>query len=115
MLVVGSDGVRCSDIKAYLPQPMPLTSVFFGSNLIRVRFVKSKAMYTDFSNADLSSADMTDANITGAIFKGARLDRTVMLCQGLDDAKLNGAFYSDLTIWPEEFDPTQKGTILKNG
>ena len=78
------------------------------------KFVKSEAMHTDFSNADLSSADMTGASVTGAIFKGSRLDGAVMLCQGLEDAKLDGAVYTDLTVWPEEFNPVQKGAILKS-
>ncbi|MCK5522901.1 MAG: pentapeptide repeat-containing protein [Thiomargarita sp.] len=89
-----------------------MTSDFFGANLMGSKFVNSETMYTDFSNANLYKSDMTNANITGAIFKGAHLEGALLLCQQLDKARLNGAFYDVSTVWPEGFDPTSKGAIL---
>ena len=69
-------------------------------------------MFTDFTNADLTKSDLTNANVKGAIFKGAHLEGAVMICQELDMAQLDGAYYNFSTVWPEGFDPISKGAIF---
>jgi uncharacterized protein YjbI with pentapeptide repeats len=91
-----------------------MTSDFTGAKLVGSRFIDAKAMYADFTDAILTKSDMTNADVTGAIFRGAHLEGAVMLCQGLNKAELDGAFYDSETGWPLGFDPVLSGAILTN-
>jgi uncharacterized protein YjbI with pentapeptide repeats len=61
------------------------------------------------------SYDPIYSNIKGANFKGAHLGGAKMLCLGMDEAELDGAFYDEETVWPNGFNPQLKGAVLVAG
>jgi len=74
--------------------------IFRGSNLKNADFLLSGSYgVIDFTNANLEGARLVSADFSSSILTGAIL---------------KGVVYSSSTIWPEGFDPKNKGMILND-
>lgn len=81
------------------------------------RMVGSDLRAADFSGADLREANLRKARGHGATFTGADLRLadlrgTDLTRAGLTRAKLEGAWASDVTIWPTGFDIRAAGVVI---
>jgi uncharacterized protein YjbI with pentapeptide repeats len=65
-----------------------------------------------FENADLSGADLKDADMMHASFENCNLCRTIMLGKNLENATFTGAKFDRHTVWPEGFNPLERGAVL---
>lgn len=90
-----------------------ITALLDYASLRSAKLVRTRAMAARFDGASLVDADLTDAEVTGANFEGADLRGTAMLCEGLDNARMQGAIYDSRTRWPEGFRPAKSGARLR--
>ena len=83
-------------------------ATFRGATLMGASLRGADLKATDFGGADLTRADLRDDNVGGATclqqanLGGAKLNGTLLL----------GAWYDQLTRFPEGFDPEGAGMVL---
>jgi hypothetical protein len=95
----------------------------YNANLIEAVLTGANLSGTKLAGANLSGANLFNANLSNAILNsadlnGANLRQTNLYgadlspVYNLNNANLNGAWYSDKTKWPDGFDPETAGAIL---
>lgn len=90
-----------------------LIVAFLKNAILRNAILRNARLIgANFTNANLEQSDLTGADIGGANFKDARLFGAKMLCDRIDSAIFEGAYFDKSTKWPEEFNPINKGAIL---
>ena len=89
-----------------------------GADLSRARLIGANLSGADLSRAELVGANLCRANLSGANLTDARLIFSYLMGTDLSGANLTNADLKDAkydqeTKWPEGFDPTAAGAILK--
>lgn len=79
-----------------------------GAELLGARLSGANLSRANLSSAVLGYADLNGANLHGTNLYGTDLSTVY----NLNNANLNGAWYSDKTNWPDGFDPEAAGAIL---
>ncbi|KTB60641.1 hypothetical protein AO067_11805 [Pseudomonas viridiflava ICMP 13104] len=90
-----------------------VNAILTGSRMRGGDLSESLLMYSDFSKVDLSLVNLKDSNVAGADFRGADFSGADFSVLGLDQCKLQGAFYDSATVWPENFNPDEYGLLKK--
>ncbi len=70
----------------------------------------------NLKGADLSGAKLSGADLSGAKLSGTDLRKAILSEADLSEADLSGAnltevIYTNDTIWPEGFDPEERGAV----
>lgn len=61
----------------------------------------------DFKNLHLDQVNLTNANLESTDFRGANLTNTNLEGANIKNMKTEGAFYSDITIFPQDIDKSK--------
>ena len=85
----------------------------YGADLSRANLYGADLSGADLSGANLSGADLYGANLSRADLSRADLYGADLTGADLYGANLTGAWYSSGTVWPEGFDPTKTGAVLR--
>lgn len=90
-----------------------VNAILTGSKMRGGDLSESLLMYSDFSKVDLSLVNLRNSNVAGADFRGADFSGADFSGLGLDQCKLEGAFYDSATVWPKNFNPDEYGLLKK--
>ena len=85
----------------------------WGANLCGANLSKAELLETDLSGTDLSGTDLMGAELSGALLCGANLCGANLRKADLVGANLWGSLYNQDTRFPDDFDPSKEGMILK--
>ena len=88
-------------------------AVLFMSNLSNSNLSRTKLLSADLRYANLSGADLDGSDLSVARLVSANLGNTELRCAKFHEAEYNSEFYQmgPPTIFPEWFDPIEKGMI----
>lgn len=105
--LVGADLSHCNLDWAYLP----------GADLRAANFSRSSLCGANLRNSDLTGVDLQSAilacaNLSQARLQGARLQGADLRFAHLEEAALKYARYDETPLWPEDFDPQERGAKL---
>ena len=85
-----------------------------GANLTDTTLDKVNLIGTNLSGANLRGASLEGATISNTNLENANLQDANLAYTNLQDAKLQGALYNEKTVFPTNFDPTDKKMKLSN-
>ncbi len=86
----------------------------FGALLLHANLINANLIDANLIDAQLNGANLTRASLEGADLRSANLCDAVLEATDLTDTQLDCAKYNKRTIFPDEFDPQERGMVYES-
>ena len=83
-----------------------------AANLSSTNLVEANLSRANLAGANLSRANLIEANLNGAHLQKANLIASDLRNTELENVRMQGAIYSDNTLFPANFNPQSQGAYL---